>query len=93
MSKKLSVMTEQKVANIISDPEIERSKLFITANIWIESDNNIDINNWVNESLKRMKTSYFDQLLIFDLFNKKYEYLPVLKQMQESGIINSFHIF
>ena len=92
MNKKLSVMSEQKVGDIISNPEIERNALFITAIIWIES-NNIDIISWVNDSLKRMKTNYFDLLLVYDTNNKKDEFLPILKEMEECGIINSFKIF
>lgn len=83
---------EEGVGNAIEKCGVARGDLFITTKIWISNGGYDKAKISIDESLKKLKTSYIDLLLIHQPFNDYYGTYRAMTEAYKAGKIRAIGV-
>lgn len=87
-----SYFNEEEVGNAIIKSGVPREDIFITTKVWIEHYGYEECRKSVEDSLKKLKTTYLDLCLLHQPFSDYYGAWRALEDLYEEGKIRAIGI-
>ena len=87
-----SYFNESEVGDAIVEYGIPREELFITTKVWIDNYGYENCKKSVEESLRKLKTSYIDLVLLHQPFSDYYEAYRALEDLYKEGKIRAIGV-
>ena len=87
-----SYFNESEVGDAIVECGIPRNELFITTKVWIDNYGYDKCKKSIEESLKKLKTSYIDLVLLHQPFSDYYESYRALEDLYNDGKIKAIGV-
>lgn len=87
-----SYFNEEQVGDAIAKSGVDRSDIFLTTKVWIEHYGEGATEKSVEESMRKLKTSYLDLVLLHQPFGDAYGAWRDLTKMYKAGKIRAIGI-
>ena len=87
-----SYFNEKEVGNAISKSGVPREEIFLTTKVWVEHYGYEQCKKAVEESLKKLQTTYLDLCLLHQPFSDYYGAWRALEEFYEAGTIRAIGI-
>ena len=83
---------EEEVGNAIRKSGVPREELFITTKVWISNAGQENAKASIEESLRKLQTSYIDLLLIHQPFNDYYGTYRAMEEAYKAGKVRAIGV-
>ncbi|MDE7121314.1 MAG: aldo/keto reductase, partial [Oscillospiraceae bacterium] len=87
-----SYFNEEEVGNAIAKSGIPREEIFLTTKVWIEHYGYEETKKSVYESMRKLKTTYLDLMLLHQPFSDYYGAYRALEELYNEGILRAIGV-